>query len=510
MIGSRAVRQGTIARPHVGQLAAGVRASRGKVGYIDSQIPLTVLNVGDPLPGGWSAVWDTGALVIAANNVTIDHYRINAVVVFTGNNPTMTNCKVYPNADDIFGVTLSGSGKGVLTITDTTIVGNATGANPQVNGISSDSGLVARRCDVSRTGDGIHIVAQPSAANAIISQCYIHDQAYVNESQHVDGIQVFNYTAASFFTIEHNYVGRTLSTIGTPMNGAITAGPPSNNSEPYATPIVNNNFFEAGTYHMRLNFRLRDMVVTNNDFGPLHASEFGLQVVEVPASLAAWSNNRDASGNTIASPYTPAVPTIKEVLQTSDGLTGQQILTTSAGLTAAGDTLLIIYATDNNTASLPTSSAGTLTQIGTTEVDGDATGLLRAFVAPVATDGSKTVTMPNAGGADVMGAVFLIQGGVFDDGFVKTNFTNTTDNFNTPSATFVNSANLLVTAMFNTDGRTFSLGAGLTQRANPKCLPFASLTVGTAGMSSSGASPTYSVTMDDIGKPGVIVFGIKG
>lgn len=303
MIGTRGARQGTIARPHIAQLAAGIRASRGKAGYIDSQTALTVLNVGDSLPAGWNAHWDVNTLVVQGDNVTIDHYRINADVVFTGDDPTVTNCKIYPRPGAIFGVTINGSGHGVLTVTDTTVVGDATSGSAQVNGISSDSGLVARRCDVSNTGDGIHIVAQPSAADAIISQCYIHDQAFVDESQHCDGIQVFNNPSSpGSFTVEHTYVAQTLSTIGTPLNAALTCGTPTSDSTPLATPILNNNYFQSGLYHLRINFRLQKASVANNDIGPLYPDEFGILSVEEPASIGTWTNNRDATGALVPQP----------------------------------------------------------------------------------------------------------------------------------------------------------------------------------------------------------------
>lgn len=304
---SRFRRRGVTARPPVsgGQLAAGVRASPGAVGYLGSTGALTVLNVGNTLPGGWSAVWDTGALVIGASNVTVDHYQINATVVFTGSNPTMTNCKVFVNQGDFFGVTLSGSGKGYLTVSDTTVVGapNTSTLTYQVNGISSDSGLIATRCDVSQTGDGIHIVASSGTASKI-SQCYIHDQSFIDEDQHCDGIQMFNHeTVDGAFIVEHTYVAQTLSTAGTPLNAALTCGkPPGDNNPPAASGTINNNFFEAGLYHLRINFQLHDLVVTNNNLGPVHSGEFADLAVEVPSAITTWSNNRNSSGSLIPAP----------------------------------------------------------------------------------------------------------------------------------------------------------------------------------------------------------------
>lgn len=512
MIGVRTARRSTIARGINHTLAAGVRATAGRVGYLGSPADLTVINVNDPLPGGWNAHWDTGTLVVQGNNVIIDHYRINASLVVTGLDPIVTNCIVRPNVNDVFGVQLS-SETGVLTVTDTTVVGNSTGITPQVHGIGSDAGLIVRRCDISQTGDGIHIEAQPNSANAIISQCYIHDQAYIDESQHCDGIQVFNNALGeSFFTVEHTAIRRTISTIGTPMNSALTSGPASSNADPFATPTINNCYFESGAYHLRVNFRLRDAIITNNDFGPIHASEFGLLVVEEPVIIDAWSNNRDSNGSLIANPYTPTTPVIKEVLQTSDNLTSSQILTTSAGLTTMGDTLLVVYSSDNNTASFPTSTAGTLTQIGTTETSGDATGLIRVFQVQVPSDGSKTVTMPAAGGFDVMGAVLLLDGRVDVEGFVKTNFPSTVPTtFNAPTTTLTGTNDLLVTAMFNMQGSNFDVsGGGLTQQANPKCLPFAAMTVASEARTASGITPAYTIAVDNNPKPGIVVFGLRG
>lgn len=496
-------------QPVLRTLAAGVRAGKRKVGYLGSEAALTVLNNNDTLPAGWNAHWDTGSLIVAGNNVTIDHYRINGSVIFTGNNPTMTNCKVYCNAGDIFGVTVSGAGHGILHISDTTVVGNPNSGSPQVNGISSDSGLVAVRCDVSRTGDGIHMVSQPNQADAIISQCYIHDQAFIDEAQHCDGIQIFNNTSTqSYFTVQHSYVELTLSTIGTPLNSAMTCGTPTSDGTPSATPIIDNNFFDSGLFHLRVNYCLHNATVTNNDIGPLRSGEFG--ILDMITPITTWSGNRNSSGATISNPNPITAPTIKEVLQTTDGQLSSQVLSTAAGTTLAGDTLLVVYATDNNTASNPTSTAGVLTQIGTDIVDGNFAGVLRAYTVPVASSGSKSVTMPAAGGYDIMGAVLVLSGSVEIEGFTSTNFPISNTTFTTPAATFAGKADLLVSIIFDHNGRTFNMASsGLTERANPKCLPFSSIDVATSVMTNSGTTPTYTFTTSAAAKPGIGVFGLQ-
>ncbi len=496
-----------ISEPVLRPLAAGVRASRRRVGYLGSEAALTVLTNGDPLPGGWSAVWDTGSLVVNGNNVVIDHYLIHGSVVFQGNNPTMTNCRVYSNPGDFFGVTINGAGHGVLTISDTSVIGDASSGTAQVNGISSDSGLIARRCDVSGTGDGIHLVSQASQTDAIISQCYVHDLAFVDESQHCDGIQIFNNTGtASFFTVEHCRVEQTLSTIGTPLNSAMTCGTPTNDTTPLATPIINNNHFESGLYHLRLNYRLHNGTITNNDFGPQYTGEFGIVDVVVP--MATWSNNLNSAGGTIGNPNPLTTPVVKEAIQTPDSVTTAQTLSTTAGTTLAGDTLLIIYYNDNNTAPQATSTAGTLTQIGTDAVDGNGSGVLRAYTVPVATSGSKSVTFPASSGFDVMGAVLVLSGQMEVEGFVKTAIVSSDTNFTMPTTTFAGSKNLLVNLEISRS--TFDLsGSGLTTRADPKAPPFSALNVSSAAMTSSGTTPTYHYTTSISAKPGMVVFGLQ-
>ena len=288
------------------QLAAGARAGPGLVGYLGQTSALTVLNNGDSLPGGWNAHWDTGALLIYADNVVVDHYKINGCVIFNGLNPTISNCVVTANPPDFFVIEHSGTGKGYLTATDCTAIGQSvSGGNTQGNGIASDSGLIAIRCDVSRSGDGIHFVAQPGTPSKV-SQCYVHHLALEDLSQHQDGMQQFQHdTAAGFWIVEHSYIAR--SQVGLQagvesLNSALTAGPPSDDGHPVATGTVNNNFFEAGGYHLRIGHLHTNCVVTNNDFGGLAPDEFGEVAVDQPASIATWSNNRKFDGTLIPQP----------------------------------------------------------------------------------------------------------------------------------------------------------------------------------------------------------------
>lgn len=303
--------------PAAGVLAAGVRAGPGLVGYLGSSGALTTINLNGSVPGAWNATWDTGTLVIRANNLTIDHYRINASVVFTGANPTITNSIIHANAGDVFVAYHAVSSAGYFTVTDCTIIGTpnlaTTPPGYQVNGISGDSGQVFRRNDVSGSGDGIHFVSGSPTAS-IISQNYIHDLSYVDDNdiaagdpvdgQHCDGTQMFNNeTTTGSYLFEHNYIAEVFSTRRVvAMNSASTFGPVGGTSLPISTGTINNNFFEGGAYHLRVNFKQTGVVVTNNDFGPTHATEFGPISFDEPAAVATWSNNRDSNGNLIPQP----------------------------------------------------------------------------------------------------------------------------------------------------------------------------------------------------------------
>lgn len=276
-------------------LQAGVRASSDNVGYLGPISALTEYTPGGAAPSGWA--WDIDALVSSGVGSTLNLAYINGgQVVDDDGGATVTNCLIRCSSTATYGVTLNGTNKGRLTVEDTTVIGNLTGASYQVNGISSDDKLTARRCHVTQTGDGIHLVGDDS----IVSQCYVGPLRYTDEEQHLDGMQVFQSEINGSYTIEHCYVAFTASAIGSPMNAALTQGPPTSGG-PTLTPTLNNNYFEGGNYHLRLNFMIRDAVVTNNDIGPLHSGETGLISVE-DVTYANWSNNRDSSGNLISQP----------------------------------------------------------------------------------------------------------------------------------------------------------------------------------------------------------------
>ena len=279
------------------QLAEGQRAVPGSVGYLGDEGALTVYNPGDPLPSG--AVWDGDAFRVDASGFTLERFLIRAEVVSYGANPTFRQGVIECGSGTTFGITVNGSGLGVLTVEDVTVRRSppATSGDVQTNGISSDSALVARRCDVSGSGDGIHVVA---GGGSLVSQCVIHDLAFVDEEQHLDPIQVFS-GAGGAITVEHCWVGPAFSAGGTPPNSSLTCGF-ATNSGPIITPTIHNNYFASGLYHLRVGYRVTGAVVTGNDLGSLSPGEFGLVSVTEPSSVATWSGNRDGGGQTIPQP----------------------------------------------------------------------------------------------------------------------------------------------------------------------------------------------------------------
>lgn len=290
------------AAPPVGTLPPGVRAGLGTVGYLGPMGDLTVLNPGDPTPAG--TFWDTNALIVGSDDVHLDHYHIMGSVFVDGHDGcVVSNCVVEPAPppDGIVGIHLNGTGTGLLTVTDTTVIGhpNLGTSTPQASGISSDDGLIAIRCDVSNTGDGIHWFTRDGN---LVSQCCVHDLAFIDEAQHCDLTQAFEGDPGATFTVEHCFFDAVFSTLGTPANSACTCGQSSDNAVALTTAIYNNNWFGNGAYHLRINWRMTDCTVTNNDFGQLYETEFGLVDTPDPAQITTWSNNRDHLGDLIPQP----------------------------------------------------------------------------------------------------------------------------------------------------------------------------------------------------------------
>src|SRR4249920_150179 len=271
-------------------LGAGIRASISNVGYFPAYGALTVYSDGGTPPTGWQ--WDGGTpnvLLSNTNGAILNLAQVNGQLFINHTGVVVTKCII--NGGQITNIST-----GTLQVVDTTVIGPDNVADP---GLRSDGTLNASRCHVTKTGDGIHWIGNGNTIN----QCYVGDQAFHDEAQHCDGMQHFIDTVDNSFTVQHCYIAETRSDMGTPMSSSITMGPPVNTPPTVYTPTLNNNYFASGLTHVRFNFMARNLVFTNNDFGPIDfgagETDYHDHGVDVNMTIAAWSNNRDENGNPV-------------------------------------------------------------------------------------------------------------------------------------------------------------------------------------------------------------------
>lgn len=224
------------------------------------------------------------------------------------------------------------------------------------------------------------------------------------------------------------------------------------------------------------------------------------------SSPAGGSHATTASGTATAT----AVTIIRETLATPAGATTQQTLTTSSSM-QVGDTLLVIYATDGNTITTDaTSTAGTLTQIGSDVVDGNGNTRTRIYRCPVTSGGAQTVTIPAVtGGNDIFGVVLVLGDNYRLDKFTSASYVTSANTFVTPALTATARPTLLVASLFTAGNGTWDTsGTTLVERAEVATTPFSTLTVATERLTNGGAVPTYTVdwTSATASKPGFAVF----
>ena len=304
-----------------GPVAPGERASAGTVGYLGDPGDLIVLNPGDSFVGtvfeGTSTTWDGNALLINASNLVIDGYRINASVTHTGGlNLTVRNSVIVTPQGQFWCLSTDlGPGLGNFLIEDTTIIGTpGPGISTIGTAVGCDGRLVLRRCDISGVGDMVHPCGYQGAnfaGGTIISQCYLHDGTFLDNEQHADYIQCTNTNSGylgdagqTFITIEHCATDISLGPAGVAYSSGFTSGHttggPSEFVGPHLSLKVDNCYMPSGAYHLRIQARMNNCVVTNNDFGFRNAvnDEFGLSAIDAfAASTITWSNNIDGNGN---------------------------------------------------------------------------------------------------------------------------------------------------------------------------------------------------------------------
>lgn len=278
-----------------GQLAAGVRAGAGTVGFLGNQGALVTMSSGTA-PAGTS--WDAGegALTVTGSTVVLDGFVINGDIVHTAGALTVRNCVLH-------GIPFSGidSTGASLRVEDTTIIGPGAlvGGLKPVAAINGNV-MTVIRCDLSGFGDGIQC-----GGASLISQCYIHAPATVGDL-HCDGVQYQG--GGTGITIEHCRIDMSSpggeaaidNGSGGGQNAAVAI---SDDNPPMVNPTINNCYLMGGVYYLRLEAGTSGATVTNNDFGPITSG--GLDEVDVEgggSAVSTWSNNRTSAGVLIPSP----------------------------------------------------------------------------------------------------------------------------------------------------------------------------------------------------------------
>lgn len=339
----------------LGGASSAGRAGPGTVGYLGNPASLVTINPNDSLTGtpvDGIASWDSGVLRINGSNVTVSGIRLNAVVYHgSGANCTIQNCIINAPAPGALGsgfsaISQSSVDRGTLTVLDTTITCGTAGTNVVSTAVASESRLIMRRCDVSGAGDGIHTVGIPGSTytdGSIIDACYVHDLSFLDEAQHLDGIQLFNAdvnntTLDTYCLIQNCRTDACYGPSGEAMNSGATVGTSPDDQVGLKIQIkLDNNAFNSGAYHLRIGYRTLNCVVTGNSFGTFTPSgphaEFGLVDVSDPAAITLWKNNRTTNGQTVT---VVGVTDTSSSNATATAVAAANIWAGTTGLTLAG------------------------------------------------------------------------------------------------------------------------------------------------------------------------------
>lgn len=276
------------------QLAAGVRAGPGTVGYLGSESNLTALSPGQSLAStslAGNASWDGNVLRITASGFTMSGFKLNSgLYTTTAGTLTVENCIIDRSglADSIYGIYAV---NGPVTVRDTTVRDTSPNSNGACSIKSDASQVQIYRCDLSGFEDGW----QCTSAGSIIDQVYVHHLDDQGVDPHNDCGQDFA-GGTGTTTLTNSY----LSCSG--LSGEPAAGQSSCWTLRGPGAVCRNNYMEHGAYFLRLEDGT-NYVVEDNDFGPVIPPQFGEVTNDADSmTIASWSNNRDSDNNLIPAP----------------------------------------------------------------------------------------------------------------------------------------------------------------------------------------------------------------
>ena len=286
-------------QPAPGALPPGVVPEPGQVGFRGDINSLRVITGPGNLPAG--TVWNTGALQVIGDNVTLDGLNIKASVDYYGKGTLTIRNSVIEGNHFSYAAVMGRSGH--LDIRDTTITykkGDTTPGWPWGNGaLHGDSTMTVVRTDISGYPDGVDV----GPGDSQFEQNYIHDLARLGEypdNVHNDGIQ--NYGGKDL-VIKYNRIDISgpngLAYDGQHQNGAVFIQP--DNQTPSVNPQIIGNYLRGGGFTLRLEEPMRGAVVTDNKFGPTTGG-WGESTREKDVTIATWSNNTNAAGKQIGPP----------------------------------------------------------------------------------------------------------------------------------------------------------------------------------------------------------------
>ena len=271
--------------------------TRPTAGFRGDPAALRVIAEGSSLPSGTG--WDSGALVVTADALTLENVRVKGAVEFRGRGTLVVRDSIIEGGYGAVGVVMAVTPGSVVDIRNSLLrwrEGDTPKAGSGVGAIQVFAQLtvVAIGNEIFGTVDGI----QAAGDDTRIEGNWIHDLALLGEypnNSHNDGIQVYS---GANVVVASNRVEMGFD--GVHQNAAVFFQPGRGSA--ISRPQIRGNYLEGGGFTLRLEGATSDAVVSDNLFGPLANGAFGYAYALEGATIAEWTNNRVAGGGLLPRP----------------------------------------------------------------------------------------------------------------------------------------------------------------------------------------------------------------